>query len=256
MFLGEHLADDFGNALAGTHHAGRIHRLVGRDQHETFGTVADCLLGDRERGERVIAERLAQLVLQQRHVFVGGGVEHALRFRERKRVGAGGTIAAIADQAAQQQLRILRVQFLFDAVEVVLGQVQDRELGGAEACDLAAQFRTDRTAAAGDQHALAGEAAANRVPLQLHRIAAEQVLDRDFLQFVELGASGHHVVESRHGAERQARGFAKADHVAHFILVGRRHRNQQHFGADPAREFRQPVSAAQYRYAVQARTAQ
>ena len=40
-------------------------------------------------------------------------------------------IAAVADQATQQQLRVLRTQLLLDAIKVVLGQIQDRQFGSA-----------------------------------------------------------------------------------------------------------------------------
>src|SRR6185312_8881459 len=99
--------------------------------------------------------------------------------------GARGRVTAIADQAAQQQLRVLRAQLPFDAVEVVFRKFEDREFGRAKPRDLPAQLRADRTAATGDQHTLSGEATADRVPFQLHRISAEQILDRDLLQFVE-----------------------------------------------------------------------
>ena len=154
------------------------------------------------------------------------------------------------------QFRKFPAQFLFDPVQIEFGQFEDRQRLDAEPRNLPAQFRADRTAAAGDQHALAGQAGADRGPVELHRLAAEQVLDRDFLQLVEAHAPGNDVLQARHGAERNAGLLAQFDDALHLRVGRRRHRDQQHFGGDFAGQFRQLLQRAEHRHAVHLGAAQ
>ena len=57
------------------HHRLRVHRLVGRDEHEALDPELDGDLGDHLRRERVVAHRLERVRLHQRHVLVRGRVE-------------------------------------------------------------------------------------------------------------------------------------------------------------------------------------
>ena len=207
---GEVLAEDLGDALARAHHAGRIDGLVGRDQHEAADAVAVGRFGDDLGADHVVAETFAQLRLQQRHVLVRRGVEHDLRPRAREHALAHGDIAAIAEHGIDQHVREFAAQFLLDAIEIEFGDFEHGQRFGAEPRDLPAQLRADRAAAAGDQHALAGEAGADRGPVELHGIAAEQILDRDFLEIVEAHAAGDDIFQARHGAERRRR-FSRTD---------------------------------------------
>jgi hypothetical protein len=67
--------DLLGHALGGAHHAGRMHRLVGADQHELLGPEARRHLGHAQRAQDVVPRRLDHVLLHQRHVLVGGRVE-------------------------------------------------------------------------------------------------------------------------------------------------------------------------------------
>ena len=83
---------------------------------------------------------------------------------------------------------------------------------------------------AGDHHALAGELRADRGPVELHRVAAEQIFDRDFLQFVETRAAGDDVFEPGAPCGSQVAAFAEIDRAAHLRLVRVRHRDDEHLG--------------------------
>ncbi len=250
------LAEELGDALARTHDAGRIDGLVGRDQDEAARAVAigrDC---DELGADHVVAERLAHLRLQQGHVLVRRRVEHDLGPRGCEHAIDRDGVGDVAEHGVEDKIGMRAAQLLLDHVEIELADVEDGQRLGAETRDLAAQLRADRAAAAGDQHALAGEPRADRGPVELHRIAAEQVLDRDFLQFVEARAAGDDVFEARHGAERQVAALAQIDRAAHLRLVRGRHRDDEHLGGRLARKLRQLVKRAEHRHAVQAAAAQ
>ena len=72
------LDDELGDALGRAHHARGVHRLVGRDQDEAIDAVALRRLGEEPRAADVVLDRLAGVLLHQRHVLVRGGVEDDL----------------------------------------------------------------------------------------------------------------------------------------------------------------------------------
>src|SRR4051812_11999555 len=65
-------------------------------------------------------------------------------------------------------------QLAIDLKEGVLGPVEEDESFRAESGRLAAEFRTDRAARAGDQDPLAREEPLKLRRIQIHRLAAEQ----------------------------------------------------------------------------------
>ena len=77
--------------------------------------------------------------------------------------GGGGEEVAILDELA------------LDLEQVRLGVVDQDEPVRAHTGDLAAQLGADRAAGARDQHALAGQIAADELDLHLHRVTAEHV---------------------------------------------------------------------------------
>ena len=68
------------SALARAHHVGRPHRLVGADQHEAARRPSSpASARDDQRAEDVVAHALDRIVLDQRHMLVGGGVVDGVR---------------------------------------------------------------------------------------------------------------------------------------------------------------------------------
>ncbi len=250
------LAEDLGDALGSTHHIGGIDGLVRGNQHEGLDAGLVRRQCDGARTQHVVAEGLAQLLLQQRHVLVGCCVKHDLRPQRLHHMAAGRGIAHIAERRIQFQVGKLAAQLAFDLVKVVFGLFQNAERRCAKARDLTAQLRTDRTATAGYQHALARQRLADRSPIQLYRFAAKQVFDRDFFQFIECRAPRHYILQARYGAERQSGLFAQLDHAPHFGGAGARHCDQQHVGGDFTRQFAQFLYAPEHWNAVDAGAAQ
>ncbi len=76
----QRLTDHFSKALGGAHDIGRIHCLVGGDQHETLDLVIEHRLRDAPGAQHIVTHRLPRVgVLHHRHMLVGGGVENHVR---------------------------------------------------------------------------------------------------------------------------------------------------------------------------------
>ena len=168
----------------------------------------------------------------------------------------GGAIAAVGQYAVQDEFGEVGAQFLGDAIQVVFALVDNDERLRPQPRQLPAQFGTDRTAPAGNQHAACGQRLADRGPVQLHRVATQQILDRHVLDFVELRATGHDVIQTWHGAIRQIGGVAQGNHAAHLVGRGTGHGDQQHVHRRFPRHVGQLFQITQHGVAIDAGTAQ
>ena len=85
-------------------------------------------------------------------------------------------VAHRTDQHLQIQLREIPPKFHLNIVGVVLVNVKNNQLSGFGAGNLAAQFTADASAAAGDQHGLAGDIADDLFQINLNGLTSQQVL--------------------------------------------------------------------------------
>ena len=80
-------------ALRGSHDVDGVHRLIGRDQHEGLDPGLARRLGGVPGADDVVVDALDHVVLDDRHVLVGGGVIEGLnrrRWRALRARDAGG----------------------------------------------------------------------------------------------------------------------------------------------------------------------
>ena len=94
------------------------------------------------------------LLLHQRNMLVGRGVEHDPGTVRRKRLGHARRVLDIADDAVQRDMRVLPGEFLLHAIERKLVVLKQHQLRRFEARDLPAQLRTDRSAGAEEDERL------------------------------------------------------------------------------------------------------
>ena len=254
--IGERLAQHLGQAFGRAEHVHRIDRLVRRDQHESADTGCRTRPGNRFGGQYVVADRFAQLRFQQRHLFVCGGMEDRIRFHQIQRVADHRRVAAVAQHRRQFDSREVATQPHLGGGQRQFVDLDQRDPACAVARALAAQFGTDGTACARDQHAAAAEPIAHRLPVRHHGRAAKQVLDRDFLEFAGQRAAFEDIVESRHHPERHAGAFAGFDHPPHLFGIDRRHGDDQQLGGGFRRDPADIVDPAKHRHAVQMAAAQ
>ena len=184
--LAERLDDPLGERLARAHRGLRVDGLVGRDEHEAVGAVARREPRHGARGERVVAQRLHGMLLHQRHVLVGGRVEHDGRVVELEDRLHAGRVAHVGDLGDDRDLRRL-AQLAIDLEEVVLGVVGEHEQADLHAHELAAELGADRAARAGHEHGAAAHVRADRRGVERHGLAPEDVLDLDGAQLARRG---------------------------------------------------------------------
>lgn len=146
---------EFGDAFGGTHDAGGVDGLVGGDQNEGVGFEFCGQIGHVLRSADVVFDGFAWVLLHHGNVFVGGGVDDDFGavcgkdFAHALAVGDAGdkwNCAAWGDGG----------EFAVDEEQRSFGAVDHEEFFGVKFHDLAAQFRADRSAGAGDEDGAAG----------------------------------------------------------------------------------------------------
>ncbi len=224
----EILAEDLGDALAGAHHVRGVDGLVGGDHDEGLDAVAVGGQRQRARAQHIVARRLADLMLQHRHVLVGRRMEDHLRPVLREHPVDQHRIGDVAETHLQRQLRTGLAQLALDLEQVELALLEQHQRLRSDARHLSAELRTDRAAAAGHQHALALQLGTDALPVQRHRLPSQQIVDADVAQRIDRHAAGDQILEARHRTERHTGLFAEADDALHVRTVRRRDRQDDH----------------------------
>jgi hypothetical protein len=139
--------------------------------------VADRLLADDEGAKGVVAQCLPGIdLLHQRHVLVGGGVkQHRWAMLAQQAVDAG-RILHVADRTDQRDAGMKRDEFLAQRVQARLADLEQHDAARSVLQDLPAQLRANRAAGSGHHDDAVGEEVMQRLRVELHRVAAEQVL--------------------------------------------------------------------------------
>ena len=138
-------------------------------------------------------------------MLVRGGVKHDVRPQVAENVIQPIHIPNGGNDDLQVQLfAIFADQLLLHVVGVVFVNIQNGQLFRVQGCDLPAQLRADRAAAAGDQHSLPLVKRSGLGILHLDGVAEQQILDAEVPQLALLGGrvvlrSGG-VVVNLHGA--------------------------------------------------------
>ena len=180
---GEALDEHFGDALGGAHDVGGVDGLVRGELHQPLNAVFGGGGEQVERAKDVVFHRLGAAFLHQRHVLVRGGVEDDGGFVFLKDGVQPALVADGADAHEDGAVRpVVLFQLAFQLVGAVFVNVEDDEQFGAKAHHLPADLRADGAAAAGDQHHLAGQIAADRVHVQRHFVAGEKVRGVDLAE--------------------------------------------------------------------------
>ena len=99
------LTHDFGGVFAGAHQAGRVDRLVGRNQDKVLDLMAVCCCGQHPGTQHVVAECLTHMCFQQRHVFESSSVKNQFRLVLLQYPIDQNRFADIAENCIQDQFR-------------------------------------------------------------------------------------------------------------------------------------------------------
>ena len=125
-------------------------------------------------------------------MLVGGGVEDDLRAVELHQLPHLLAVAHRGNLNFQVELAaVLHLQLLLQVVGVVFIDVDHHQLFGVALGNLAAQFRTDRAAAAGDHDHLAAQKIEHFLIVKDDALAAEQIVDLDVAHILAEVAALH-----------------------------------------------------------------
>ncbi|MNZ53187.1 hypothetical protein D3C78_710580 [compost metagenome] len=226
---GQRLQDQLGHALGAAHHVGRAHRLVGGNQHEVAHPGAQRGLRGMQGAHGVVQHALGDVVLDHRHMLVGGGVIDGVDPPGTHHIQHPRGVAHRAEDRHQAQLELLLADALLqldlDAVQVEFRMLEEDQRGRLARQDLPAQLGTDRTTGAGHHHHLAADAALEQLALRFHRVAAEQVGDIHLLQVGDLDPAVGQIHEARHRAHMHRQ---RLEHLENLAAAGARGgRNRQ-----------------------------
>ena len=148
---------NLGQTLRTPHHIGGVHRLVGTDHHHLLHVVLNTLVGHVARAVHVDEHGLAGVLLHERHMLVGRGMEHHLGMIVPKGEVETCQLPHIADYGDETQPREAAFQLEAQVVHGRLGVVKQDELLDAESGQLTAQLTANATRRTRHQHHLAGE---------------------------------------------------------------------------------------------------
>ncbi len=185
--------DDLRQALGGAHDVGGVHGLVRGDEDKALHVAFHGDLRGFVCAEDVVQDRLLGGVLHEGHMLVGGGVDHDVGFVFAHDPPEGFLVpdgADLEDHGIGNELPVLLLQFKEEVVHVVLGDVVEDELFRGKGQDLAAQFRSDGSAPAGDHHGPAGEVFLDLGHVQVLFRPAQEVRDVDLPGFRALPGAG------------------------------------------------------------------
>ena len=177
--LGEGVDVSLGQVLGGAHDARGVDRLVGGDEDEIADAEFRGQVGQALRAADVVLDRLADIGLHQRDVLVGGGVEDDLRLVFLEELPHSRLVGDAGDAGVERRGGVGGQELPLDLEDAVLAAADEHEFAGIEPHDLAADFRADAAAGAGDHDPPPFQELADHLCVQLDRGAAEQVADVD-----------------------------------------------------------------------------
>ncbi len=209
VLRGVRLQRQLGQPLARAHHIGRVHRLVGGDEHEALRAAGRGRACRAQRAQHIGAQRLdGVVVFHQRHMLVGRGVQHHGGAVPLEQVEQPLGFAHIGGVIAHGQLGKARLELLLQRIDGDFRGVDAHQLPHAEARDLAAQLRADAAPRTRDQRHLPGEQAGEAAHVELHRGAPQQVGQLDLARRLTTAAADaalQPVVGARQGEQGEVR---------------------------------------------------
>ncbi len=195
----QRLASELGQPLRRAHDVGRIHRLVGRDQHDLGRAVRLRSTGYGNSREHIVAHCLERVfILHQRHVLVSRGVKHDVGPIAREQLAHARLVFRIADDRTHGERRTTIRELLRDRIEGKLGELEKHQTRRREAGNLPAKLRADRAAGAGDEHGASIKEAMQPGFVERDGITAEQIVELDRSQRGHADAAGNDVGERGH----------------------------------------------------------
>ena len=250
--VAERLDDPLAQRLRLAHHRLGCDGLVGRDEHEDLGAGLGSDLGERPRGERVVAHRLERVRLHQRHVLVRGGVEDdrgPVALEDAPHLGA---VLDVADHRHDGREVALVDQLPLDLEQRRLRVVDDDQPLAADLGDLPAELGADRAARAGHHHGLASDVRGDLAQVDVDLLAPEHVLHLHRADLPrQVHVAGDQLVEAGQRAHRDALALGHLDDPGTQAPWRRRDGDQHLVGPVVVQDSRQLVGRAEHAHALE-----
>ena len=227
---GERLHIDLADTLRAAHHVGGVHGLVGGDHHEALDLVFDGQVGQDLRAHDVVLDGLGDIVLHHRHVLIGRRVEDVLGAVSLEDVLHPGLVGDVGDDGGGVDFGPFLLDLEADVVQRGFGRIDQDQLVGVEQRHLTHDFTADGAGGAGDENALPFQVRGNLLHVDMDGVAAQEVLDLDFLDGAPRQGTGQIVREFRRQEDLDAalqEAVGQVGVLQHFRL-GRRDDHRLH----------------------------
>src|ERR1039457_7100771 len=227
----EGVDQQLGDALGNAHDAGRADRLVGRDHDEVGDPVLRGGDGDIPGPDHVVLDGFEHVGLHQGDVLVGRGVVEDRRTIFFENLGQTLQVADIADLGIELEAGKALAHLAVDIEEGGFRAVVSDDGRGAEPGDLAAQLGTDGPGRAGDGYHFVFNLLADSGFIEMHGIAAEQVLHVDVADTRGEAAGFEDFRKAGDGFVSDASLLAALEDGSHFPAGGGGQGNEDHVDA-------------------------
>ena len=147
---------NLGDALGSSHDIGRVDGLVGRNHHELLHAVFDGQVGHEFGAKHIDKYSLVCVLFHERHMLVGGGMEHHLRTVHFEHLSHAYRVFHVGDDKGHLVAHLLEISCVVHLeLEVVhrrLGLVEHDEFGRVVVHHLTANLTTYGTCGTSDKH--------------------------------------------------------------------------------------------------------
>ena len=227
MLRGKGLQHQFGHAFGGTHHIGRAYRLVGANQHEAADTCIYRSLRHVQGTKHIVADTLARVVFDHRHVLIGCCVVD----RDRAVFRKNGLQALRVGDAGQQrhqfylrtQVTAKGLQLLMDGIQTKLIVIQEQQLARLLLHDLTRQLAANAATRAADQHDLTGQIMGQQIGARRHRLTAQEVFNVELTKVLHRDLAAGQVSHAGQRTHMYRQSLQRLDDFVASFARGRRH---------------------------------
>ena len=183
----ERLDIPLGEEFRASHHARRLHRLVGGDGNETPDGVLLGQTHEQPGAETVVRDRFPGVLLEHRDMLVGRRVEHHFGPLGIEDIPDPRCVEDVGKNERHRHPRPQRHQAVLSVEQGVFGTLDDDEPARTVTEHLSADLRPDRPPPSGDEdHAVADDSLDRRV-VENDRFPAEEIADLDRPEHVRGG---------------------------------------------------------------------
>ncbi len=214
MLLPDVVQNHLCDALGRPHHAGRIDRLVRRDEKHFFHAVASRQPRDVQRSSGVDAHRFPRVHLHQRDVLVRRGVKHqSRRVQPEYGVHRDGIRHIGYDRPVRDTDMFARKRF-DQGVDRLFPMSEQDEFLRRILRRLTGDFRTDRSTGARHEDGPSSDDAGDPLEVEAHGFASQQVFEPDLSEAADGDFSSGDLAQARKHADFHARRNDRVEYLS------------------------------------------